>query len=141
MRAWIVQVSRSQFSVDHHRNMSRVDAWIEQLPDLTDKDFQSVHQAVVKEAGRREDYKIFSRFRRKSLPADIRDELSSEDSPGEFSGHIQHFLERMVQAFEMQTTRLRIERLQEAFQVIKKKGKRPTFKRSLQFSSKAISLD
>ena len=111
------------------------------MQDLTDKDFQSVHQAVEKEAERREDHKVFSRFRRKSLPADIRDELSSEDSSGEFSGHIQHFLERMVQSFEMQTTRLRIEQLQEAFQIMKKKGKRPTFKRSLQFSSQAISLD
>ena len=63
--------------------MSRVDAWIEQLPAFANKDFQTVHQAVKKEAERREDYKIFSSFRRKTLPADIRDDLSSEDSPGE----------------------------------------------------------
>ena len=94
----------------------------------------------MKEAERREDYKIFSRFRRKTLPADILDELSSEDSPGEFSGHVQRFLEHMVQAFEMQTARLRIEQLQTAFQLMKKQRKRLSFKRSLQFSSEAISI-
>ena len=50
-------------------------------------------------------------------------------------------LENMAQAFEMQTTRLRIEQLQEALQKLTKKSKRPTFKRSLQFSSEAISID
>ena len=121
--------------------MSRVDAWIEQLPAFTNKDFQTVRQAVKKEAERREDYRIFSSFRRKTLPADIRDDLSSEDSPGEFGGHVRRLLENMVQAFEMQTTRLRIEQLQEALQKMKKKGKRPTFKRSVQFSSEAILID
>ena len=77
--------------------MSRVDSWIAQLPNLTDKEFLSVHQAVVKENEIREDNKIFSTFRRKSLPADLRDDLSSEDSPGEFREHVQHSLERMVQ--------------------------------------------
>ena len=127
--------------VGYPQNMSLVDAWIEQLPAFTNKDFQTVHQAVMKEAERREDCKIFSRFRRRTLPADIRDELSSEDSPGEFSGHVQRFVEHMVQDFEMQTTRLRIEQLQAAFQLMKKQRKRPTFTRSLQFSSEATSID
>ena len=135
------QISKGQNFVGGYTNMSRVDAWIAQMPNLTDKEFRSVHQAVMKENERREDQKAFSRFRRKSLPADIRDELSSEDSPGEFKGQIQHFLERMVQAFEMQTTRLRIEQLQVALQLTQRKGRRPTFKRSFQFSSEAISLD
>ena len=76
-----------------------------------------------------------------ALPADIREDLSSEDSPGEFGAHVRLVLENMVQAFEMQTTRLRIKQLQEALQKLTKKSKRPTFKRSLQFSSEAISID
>ena len=121
--------------------MSRIDTWIEQLPAFTNKDFQTVCQAVKKEAECREDYKVFSNFRRKTLPADIRDDLSSEDSPGEFGEHVRLVVENMVQAFEMQTTRLRIEQLQEALQKLTKKSKRPAFKRSLQFSSEAISID
>ena len=70
------QVSRRQNVVGSCNNMSRVDTWIAQLPNLTDKEFLSVHQAVVKENEIREDKKIFSTFRRKSLPADLRDDLS-----------------------------------------------------------------
>ena len=73
--------------------MSRIDTWIEQLPAFTNKDFQTVCQAVKKEAECREDYKVFSNFRRKTLPADIRDDLSSEDSPGEFGEHVRLVVE------------------------------------------------
>ena len=85
--------------------------------------------------------KFFSNLHRKSLPADVQDDCSSTGSPGEFRDNVQKFLEHMVQSFEMQAIILRIEQLQIAFSSFKHKGRRPAFKRSLQFSSGAISVD
>ena len=129
------------------RNMSApVLRWISLLQTLDSEDFARLHEAVLREHQEREhrtqhDQIVFHKFKARCRGNQTDQESSGDDSPGEFEPHVRLVLENMVHVFEMQTTRLRIEQLREAFQKLTKKSKRPTFKRSLQFSSEAISID
>ena len=131
---------------DLHNMSAPVLRWISLLQSLDSDDFARLHEAVLREHQEREhrmqhDQIVFCKFKARCKGNQTDQESSGDDSPGEFEPHVRFVLENMVQVFEMQTTRLRIEQLQEAFQMLTKKSKRPTFKRSLQFSSEAISID
>ena len=104
-------------------------------------DCMKLYCASIRNVRTQHDQIVFHKFKARCRGNQTDQESSGDDSPGEFEPRVRLVLENMVQVFEMQTTRLRIEQLREAFQKLTKKSKRPTFKRSLQFSSEAISID
>ena len=129
------------------RNMSAfVLRWISLLQTLDSEDFARLHEAVLREHQEREhrmqhDQILFRKFKARCRGNQTDQESSGDDSPGEFEPHVVATLENMCQSFEVQATRLRLELLRFALIRLRMRRTRPAFKRSLQFSDNAISVD
>ena len=80
------------------REMSRVLCCLDQLPTASDADVFALQAARQQEIQRRQDEQVFSSFRRKCLPAEVRDDCPSEGSPGEFRESVQRALEKHTRA-------------------------------------------
>ena len=86
---WIKQ--RISGTVHPFHDMSRIETWLDDLSTASKADVLALQAAVQQETQRRQDEQVFSRFRRKCLPADVQDDVSSEESPGEFRENVQKF--------------------------------------------------
>ena len=136
-----------QFCPSDLRNMSApVLRWISLLQTLDSEDFARLREAVLREQQEREhriqhDQIIFRKFKARCRGNKKDEESPGDDSPGEFEPHVVAKLQSRCQSFEVQATRLRLEQIQLAMIRLRMRRTRPAFKRSLQFSDNAISID
>ena len=129
------------------RNMSAsVLRWISLLQTLGSEDLARLHEAVLREHQEREhrmqhDRILFRKFKARCRGNQTDQESSGDDSPDEFEPRVVATLENMCQSFEVQATRLRLGLLRFTLIRLRMRRTRPAFKRSLQFSDNAISVD